>query len=199
MITKKKFEALSIFVILITFTVSSLIQAQNRTIIKDRPSEKEKYVVELLKSETTLSDSENRKVASAIVRFSKEIQFKDSFKIANEKIDETVFLISFIKYFSNFQKLKRLTNSYGYMAVSESMVLDIEKEYNAKINRTIDIFEPNLNLKIGVRKLNGILSKKKSIGEAVSEYANLSGRKVLFSKMEEIYLNYIEKNQNFRK
>ncbi len=195
MLSKKYFKFSIIHILFIFFWSSIPLQSQEGIFIKERPAEIEKYVVELLRDETSIANSEKRKLANAIVRFSKELKFTDSAKIGEEKIDELVFLTSLIKHFSKFQKFQTTGTSYGYMAVSESMIRETEKEFNAKIERTFDIYEPILNVKIGVRKLNGILAKAKSIKEAISEYANLSGRKFSYDTFENTYRGYIEKNQ----
>lgn len=194
--TKNRFlQELCVLFILLN---SQLTNAQSTTdiLIKERNSDKEIFVLSLLENDFPPEKSEEKKeIAKAIVRYSGDLKFTDSSMIGNEKVDELVFMISFIKLVSNFQKYYKTKYSYGYMAVSESTVVGIEKEFNSKIDRNYDIYEPSLNLKAGVRKLNEVLGKKNTVRDAFAEYAGISEIKSSFGHLEKIYLGYLRKRK----
>ncbi|MBE7412285.1 MAG: hypothetical protein L6Q54_14500 [Leptospiraceae bacterium] len=190
MVIRERLSAKAIFIVLI-FSV------QTNLFSNEKKSDMEVFVSTLI-SEDFSSDNEleKREISRAIVRYYHTLQLKDSVRIQNERVDKLIFLVSMIKILSNFQKTMKVKNSYGYMAVSDLSILEVEREFHSKVDKDYDIYEPTINIKLGIRKLNEIASDTATLKDMFTEYTKLSGLVVSFKQLEEVYSVYLHRKKS---
>lgn len=159
------------FIFLILIPVLSIIPRPAGDIIREEyPTGKEEMIMLILREDSKISsDQENRKLASSILRFARQINFPDKTEIASAKVDSVLFLLSLIKLQSGYEKYNR-KNSMGYAGITEPAIQFAETTFKTSIDRDQEIYEPDLNLKIATIYLSSLLETTGNLKESVLKF-----------------------------